>query len=139
MNPRAIILLRMETHAYRASLESGHTVSADLNKIFFLQVTVLGEVKIVGLLILSAIILPGESSQFTAKMTVGCVLAMLGFCLYSNTKLMMARRAAAGQGQPAKQAKQSSEMEEGQALLQVLLLPSNRHGRLGVTSCIQRE
>ncbi len=115
------------------------TVSADLNKLSFLQVTVLGEVKIVGLLILSAIILPGESSQFTAKMTVGCVLAMLGFCLYSNTKLVMARRAAAGQGQPAKQAKQSSEMEEGQALLQVLLLPSNRHGRLGVTSCIQRE
>ena len=82
-----------------------------------MQVTVLGEVKIVGLLILSAMILPGESSQFTAKMTVGCVLAMLGFCLYSNTKLVMARRAAAGQvGQPAKQ---SSDMEEGEALLQV--------------------
>jgi len=80
------------------------------------QVTVLGEVKIVGLLILSAIILPGESSQFTAKMTVGCVLAMLGFCLYSNTKLVMARRAAAGQAQTQKQ---SSDVEEGKPLLQV--------------------
>lgn len=88
------------------------------------QVTVLGEVKIVGLLILSAIILPGESSQFTAKMTVGCVLAMLGFCLYSNTKLMMARRAAAGQaGQPRKQ---GPDMEEGRPLLQVMLCLSCR-------------
>ena len=90
---------------------------AELNELPSLQVTVLGEVKIVGLLILSAMILPGESSQFTAKMTVGCVLAMLGFCLYSNTKLVMARRAAAGQaGQPAKQ---GLDMEEGEALLQV--------------------
>ena len=84
-----------------------------------MQVTVLGEVKIVGLLILSAIILPGESSQFTARMTVGCVLAMLGFCLYSNAKLVMARRAAARQpGQPQKQ---GSDMEEGRPLLQVML------------------
>lgn len=82
-----------------------------------LQVTVLGEVKIVGLLILSAIILPGESAQFTAKMTVGCVLAMLGFCLYSNTKLVAARRAASGQtGLPQKQ---GSDLEEGKPLLQV--------------------
>ena len=95
-----------------------HAVTV-LTKRICIQVTVLGEVKIVGLLILSAMILPGESSQFTAKMTVGCVLAMLGFCLYSNTKLVMARRAAAGQGQPAKQAKQGEDMEEGQALLQV--------------------
>ena len=88
------------------------------------QVTVLGEVKIVGLLILSAIILPGESSQFTARMTVGCVLAMLGFCLYSNTKLMMARRAAARQaGQPQKQ---GSDMEEGRPLLQVMFCLSYR-------------
>ena len=86
------------------------------NKYQLVQVTVLGEVKIVGLLILSAIILPGESSQFTAKMTVGCVLAMLGFCLYSNTKLVMARRAAAGQAQTQKQ---SSDVEEGKPLLQV--------------------
>ena len=83
-----------------------------------MQVTVLGEVKIVGLLILSAIVLPGESSQFTAKMTVGCVLAMLGFCLYSNTKLMLARRAAAGQGAAQKQST-SEDMEEGKPLLQV--------------------
>ena len=78
----------------------------------------LGEVKIVGLLILSAIVLPGESSQFTAKMTVGCVLAMLGFCLYSNTKLMLARRAAAGQGAAQKQST-SEDLEEGKPLLQV--------------------
>ena len=86
--------------------------------------TVLGEVKIVGLLILSAIILPGESSQFTARMTVGCVLAMLGFCLYSNTKLLAARRAAARQaGQPQKP---GSDVEEGRPLLQVRLLLSHR-------------
>jgi hypothetical protein len=79
---------------------------------------VLGEVKIVGLLVLSAIVLPGESSQFTAKMTVGCVLAMLGFCLYSNTKLMLARRAAAGRAAAQKQST-SEDVEEGKPLLQV--------------------
>jgi hypothetical protein len=43
--------------------------------------TVLGEVKIVGLLVLSAMLL-GEGKEFTVKMTVGCLLAMGGFALY---------------------------------------------------------
>ncbi|EFN59787.1 hypothetical protein CHLNCDRAFT_133480 [Chlorella variabilis] len=48
--------------------------------------TVLGEVKIVGLLVLSAMLL-GEGKEFTVKMTIGCVLAMTGFALYSHTKI----------------------------------------------------
>ncbi|KAL0040726.1 hypothetical protein WJX79_003172 [Trebouxia sp. C0005] len=42
--------------------------------------TVLGEVKIVGLLLLSALLL-GEKKAFTGKMTVGVTLAMIGFCM----------------------------------------------------------
>ncbi|KAK9807025.1 hypothetical protein WJX72_010960 [[Myrmecia] bisecta] len=58
-------------------------------------VTVLGEVKIVGLLALSTLLLPGESSQFTLKMSLGCICAIAGFCLYSNIKLIAARKSAA--------------------------------------------
>lgn len=52
--------------------------------------TVLGEVKIVGLLVLSAMLL-GEGKEFTLKMTVGCGLAMSGFALYSHTKIIKFR------------------------------------------------
>lgn len=55
-------------------------------------VTVLGEVKIVGLLILSAMFLPGERSQFNSRMTVGVVTAIAGFCMYSNAKLFSSHR-----------------------------------------------
>ena len=48
--------------------------------------TVIGEIKIVGLLILSAMLL-GEGRDFTAKMLLGCVLAMTGFIMYSHVKL----------------------------------------------------
>lgn len=48
--------------------------------------TVLGEVKIVGLLVLSAMLL-GEGKEFTMKMTLGVVLAMTGFAMYSHTKI----------------------------------------------------
>lgn len=48
--------------------------------------TVLGEIKIVGLLILSALILD-EGKEFTSKMLLGCVLAMIGFIMYSQTKI----------------------------------------------------
>ena len=87
------------------------------------QVTVLGEVKIVGLLILSAAILPGESSQFTARMTVGCVLAMLGFCLYSNARLVgsaMANpvTAAAKQKAEGRQGGVEADEEQGARLLE---------------------
>jgi drug/metabolite transporter (DMT)-like permease len=56
--------------------------------------TVLGEVKIVGLMVLSYVLL-GEKKAFTLKMTVGCATAIAGFCMYSHAKL-----AAAG-GAPA--------------------------------------
>lgn len=48
--------------------------------------TVLGEVKIVGLLVLSAFLL-GEGKEFTFKMTVGVVAALAGFVMYSQTKI----------------------------------------------------
>ncbi|KAL0042115.1 hypothetical protein WJX77_003727 [Trebouxia sp. C0004] len=56
--------------------------------------TVLGEVKIVGLLALSVLLL-GEKSMFTTRMTVGVVLAVAGFCLYSHCKMSLQRRPAA--------------------------------------------
>ncbi|PRW61386.1 Drug Metabolite transporter superfamily [Chlorella sorokiniana] len=48
--------------------------------------TVLGEIKIVGLLVLSAILL-GEGKQLTFKMAVGCIMALAGFTMYSHTKI----------------------------------------------------
>ena len=87
------------------------------------QVTVLGEVKIVGLLILSAAILPGESSQFTARMTVGCVLAMLGFCMYSNARILGSKAAALGKAAQSAASQQrrkaDADVEEGERLLEV--------------------
>ncbi|KAI3431814.1 hypothetical protein D9Q98_010567 [Chlorella vulgaris] len=53
--------------------------------------TVVGEFKILALIVLSAFLL-GERSEFTAKMTAGCVLALLGFGWYSQTKLAEATR-----------------------------------------------
>lgn len=55
--------------------------------------TVLGEIKIVGLLILSALILD-EGKEFTPKMLVGCLLAMAGFLMYSQTKIEKIRSSA---------------------------------------------
>lgn len=90
----------------------------------------LGEVKIVGLLILSAAILPGESSQFTARMTVGCVLAMLGFCMYSNARMLGSRAAelgkAAAQSTASQQRRKAeADVEEGERLLEVASMPSH--------------
>jgi drug/metabolite transporter (DMT)-like permease len=51
--------------------------------------TVLGEVKIVGLMVLSYALL-GESKAFTPTMTAGCLTAVGGFCLYSHFKLVAA-------------------------------------------------
>ncbi|KAK9801412.1 hypothetical protein WJX73_008430 [Symbiochloris irregularis] len=48
--------------------------------------TVLGEAKIVGLMILSYLLL-GEKRVFTLRLTAGCTIAILGFCLYSHFKL----------------------------------------------------
>jgi drug/metabolite transporter (DMT)-like permease len=52
--------------------------------------TVLGEIKIVGLLILSAVILD-EGKELTPKMLLGCFLAMAGFFMYSQTKIEKAK------------------------------------------------
>ncbi|KAL4856523.1 putative sugar phosphate/phosphate translocator [Chlorella vulgaris] len=52
--------------------------------------TVLGEFKIICLLVLSAMLL-GEGSEFTFKMTLGCLLAMGGFAAYGHIKIKAAR------------------------------------------------
>ncbi|PSC73348.1 Drug Metabolite transporter superfamily [Micractinium conductrix] len=52
--------------------------------------TVLGEVKIVGLLVLSSLLL-GEGKEFTPTMTAGCASALLGFALYSHAKILKLR------------------------------------------------
>ncbi len=77
-----------------------------------------------GLLVLSAAVLPGESSQFTARMTAGCVMAMVGFCLYSNAKIVAARRGGPGGGKSGAARETAPEtrradVEEGEPLLQV--------------------
>jgi drug/metabolite transporter (DMT)-like permease len=56
--------------------------------------TVIGEIKIVALLALSALLL-GESKDFTAKMLFGIAMAITGFVMYSHVKLAKARSAAA--------------------------------------------
>ncbi|KAA6421352.1 MAG: hypothetical protein FRX49_08629 [Trebouxia sp. A1-2] len=77
--------------------------------------TVLGEVKIVGLLLLSALLL-GEKKAFTGKMTVGVTLAMIGFCMYSHTKLKL-RPQPARTEDAASSTKQARNAEEGMALV----------------------
>lgn len=68
-----------------------HLVCAQIHSLMIkktsaVTTTVLGEVKIVGLLVLSAMLL-GEGKEFTMKMTLGVVLAMTGFAMYSHTKI----------------------------------------------------
>ncbi len=48
------------------------------------------QVKIIGLLVLSAMLL-GEGKEFTLKMTMGVVLAMAGFAMYSHSKIQRLR------------------------------------------------
>eukprot|EP00798_Chlamydomonas_sp_ICE-L_P000372 gene372-1760_t len=48
--------------------------------------TVVGEMKIVLILILSAILL-AEDDIWTLKMLVGCTIAILGFCMYSHCRM----------------------------------------------------
>lgn len=71
--------------------------------------TVLGEVKIVGLLMLSALLL-GEGKEFNFKMVVGCTTAMVGFCMYSHTKIVAVRM------QQAKAAVEALKAEESEPL-----------------------
>ncbi|CAL8467409.1 g6947 [Coccomyxa elongata] len=60
--------------------------------------TVLGEIKIVGLLLLSALLL-GEGKQMTLRMMIGCAVAIAGFCLYSHAR-MAAKPAGPPNGDP---------------------------------------
>lgn len=48
---------------------------------------VVGEMKIVVILLLSAVLL-GEANVWTLKMMVGCTTAILGFCMYSHSRLL---------------------------------------------------
>ncbi|KAG2499852.1 hypothetical protein HYH03_002143 [Edaphochlamys debaryana] len=48
--------------------------------------TVIGEMKIVLILLLSAVVL-GESDVWTVKLMVGTTTAILGFCMYSHARL----------------------------------------------------
>ncbi|KAK9906462.1 hypothetical protein WJX75_002209 [Coccomyxa subellipsoidea] len=59
--------------------------------------TVIGEAKIIGLLILSYFIL-GEKKVFTPNMWAGCLAAIGGFCLYSHFKLQAIQSKAAEDG-----------------------------------------
>lgn len=52
--------------------------------------TVIGEVKIVALLILSALLLD-EAKYYNPQMLFGCTLAVIGFIAYSHTKLMASK------------------------------------------------
>lgn len=52
--------------------------------------TVLGMIKIVGLLLLSTFLL-GEGRELTPSMTAGCIMAVTGFAVYSHTRLTETR------------------------------------------------
>jgi drug/metabolite transporter (DMT)-like permease len=69
--------------------------SAMIKRTSAVTTTVLGELKIVGLLVLSALLL-GEGREFTLKMTLGCGLAMLGFTLYTHSKIVGIQKAQDG-------------------------------------------
>ena len=59
----------------------------------------------------------GEKKAFTLKMTVGVTLAMIGFCMYSHTKL---RKPAVRAGTEA-----SSDLKSHKSSLEdVVLLPT---------------
>ncbi|EFN51185.1 hypothetical protein CHLNCDRAFT_141340 [Chlorella variabilis] len=62
-----------------------------IKRISAVATTVVGEFKILALLLLSAFLL-GEKSEFTPKMIAGCTLALAGFAAYSHTKLVAARQ-----------------------------------------------
>lgn len=87
--------------------------------------TVIGEVKIVGLLVLSALLL-GEGKDLTAKMLVGFVMAMTGFIMYSHVKLAKMRAAAAGGGLPRVSSAQNGMAGDEVPLLKEMTSPPPR-------------
>lgn len=70
------------------------------------------QVKIVGLLVLSGYILQ-EGKTFTPRLAVGCLGALLGFCMYSHTRLMVAQRTK----QSVKAVKDVEDVTEAKPLL----------------------
>ncbi|CAL8471965.1 g11507 [Coccomyxa elongata] len=94
--------------AYWSHLENGMVVAylllGGLNAVLYnmthyrvIQITsstatpVIGMIKVVGVVVLSAFLL-GESSIFTVRMVVGCTLAVLGFTMYSYASIEARRR-----------------------------------------------
>jgi drug/metabolite transporter (DMT)-like permease len=61
-----------------------------IKKVSGVTTTVIGEVKIVALLILSALLLD-EAKYYNPQMLIGCTLAVIGFIAYSHTKLMTSK------------------------------------------------
>ena len=90
---REACVIALATSAVALSYNVVHSLM--IQRTSAVTTTVLGEAKIVGLLLLSYVIL-GEKKAFSLKMTVGCLTAIFGFCLYSHAKLAAATSAAAG-------------------------------------------
>lgn len=84
--------------------------------------TVIGEVKIVALLILSALLL-GEGKEFTPKMLVGCSMAMVGFIMYSHAKLAKVKLQMPSNILGLSRNNSSSDVEETQPLKAVTSPP----------------
>lgn len=57
---------------------------------------VLGQLKIIALLILGAVLL-GEGRNFTPKMSIGCTAAIVGFSIYSWAKVRPSQRSVIGE------------------------------------------
>lgn len=91
--------------------------------------TVIGEVKIVALLILSSLLL-GEGKDLTAKMLVGFVMAMTGFIMYSHVKLAKMRAAALAGGLPrvSSASSQNGAQDEQPLLKEMTSPPPSRIG-----------
>lgn len=81
--------------------------------------TLLGETKIIGLLLLSYAVL-GEGKSFSLRMTVGRLSAILGFCLYSHAKLVVAE----GEGRNRRDNSMSSHPAIKASLVKNMLHPS---------------
>lgn len=67
-----------------------------------------------GLLLLSGYLLQ-EGKTFTPRLAVGCMGTILGFCMYSHTRLMVAQRAKQGTKQVGK------DVEDGSVIKPLLV------------------
>lgn len=83
-----------DSHGYLLPLALSCVLALSYNMVHYLMIqltssvttTVLGEMKIVLILVLSAVFL-GESKIWSLNMVLGCVAAILGFVMYSHHKL----------------------------------------------------